>query len=145
MEKKIYFRFEGVKMKKDLIKKLKMYKMYKAKRNKKQFDLEELENSDIAAINYDEKAATNIISSQVENKAIKIIELKKEINEYDTEIKKIENLLSVLNESEKIVIESKYIEERRYEGIINSLDRRYTTIKNIENKAFKKMIEVLKC
>lgn len=132
-------------MKKDLIKKLKMYKMYKAKRNKKQFDLEELENSDIAAINYDEKAATNIISSQVENKAIKIIELKKEINEYDTEIKKIENLLSVLNESEKIVIESKYIEERRYEGIINSLDRRYTTIKNIENKAFKKMIEVLKC
>lgn len=145
MEKKIYFRFEGVKMKKDLIKKLKMYKMYKAKRNKKQFDLEELENSDIAAINYDEKAATNIISSQVENKAIKIIELKKEINEYNTEIKKIENLLSVLNESEKIVIESKYIEERRYEGIINSLDRRYTTIKNIENKAFKKMIEVLKC
>lgn len=145
MEKKIYFRFEGVKMKKDLIKKLKMYKMYKAKRNKKQFDLEELENFDIAAINYDEKAATNIISSQVENKAIKIIELKKEINEYDTEIKKIENLLSVLNESEKIVIESKYIEERRYEGIINSLDRRYTTIKNIENKAFKKMIEVLKC
>lgn len=145
MEKKIYFRFEGVKMKKDLIKKLKMYKMYKAKRNKKQFDLEELENSDIAAINYNEKAATNIISSQVENKAIKIIELKKEINEYDTEIKKIENLLSVLNESEKIVIESKYIEERRYEGIINSLDRRYTTIKNIENKAFKKMIEVLKC
>lgn len=132
-------------MKKDLIKKLKMYKMYKAKRNKKQFDLEELENSDIAAINYDEKAATNIISSQVENKAIKIIELKKEINEYNTEIKKIENLLSVLNESEKIVIESKYIEERRYEGIINSLDRRYTTIKNIENKAFKKMIEVLKC
>ena len=132
-------------MKKDLIKKLKMYKMYKAKRNKKQFDLEELENSDIAAIKYDEKAATNIISSQVENKAIKIIELKKEINEYDTEIKKIENLLSVLNESEKIVIESKYIEERRYEGIINSLDRRYTTIKNIENKAFKKMIEVLKC
>lgn len=132
-------------MKKDLIKKLKMYKMYKAKRNKKQFDLEELENSDIAAINYNEKAATNIISSQVENKAIKIIELKKEINEYDTEIKKIENLLSVLNESEKIVIESKYIEERRYEGIINSLDRRYTTIKNIENKAFKKMIEVLKC
>lgn len=132
-------------MKKDLIKKLKMYKMYKAKRNKKQFDLEELENFDIAAINYDEKAATNIISSQVENKAIKIIELKKEINEYDTEIKKIENLLSVLNESEKIVIESKYIEERRYEGIINSLDRRYTTIKNIENKAFKKMIEVLKC
>ena len=72
MEKKIYFRFEGVKMKKDLIKKLKMYKMYKAKRNKKQFDLEELENSDIAAINYNEKAATNIISSQVENKAIKI-------------------------------------------------------------------------
>lgn len=132
-------------MKKDLIKKLKMYKMYKAKRNKKQFDLEELENSDIAAINYNEKAATNIISSQVENKAIKIIELKKEIYEYDTEIKKIENLLSVLNESEKIVIESKYIEERRYEGIINSLDRRYTTIKNIENKAFKKMIEVLKC
>lgn len=132
-------------MKKDLIKKLKMYKMYKAKRNKKQFDLEELENSDIAAINYNEKAATNIISSQVENKAIKIIELKKEINEYDTEIKKIENLLSVLNESEKIVIESKYIEERRYEGIINSLDRRYTTIKNIENKAFKKMLEVLKC
>lgn len=145
MEKKIYFRFEGVKMKKDLIKKLKMYKMYKAKRNKKQFDLEELENSDISAITYDEKATTNIISSQVENKAIKIIELKKEINEYDIEIKKIENLLSVLNESEKIVIESKYIEEHRYEGISNSLDRRYTTIKNIENKAFKKMIEVLKC
>lgn len=132
-------------MKKDLIKKLKMYKMYKAKRNKKQFDLEELENSDISAITYDEKATTNIISSQVENKAIKIIELKKEINEYDIEIKKIENLLSVLNESEKIVIESKYIEEHRYEGISNSLDRRYTTIKNIENKAFKKMIEVLKC
>ena len=132
-------------MKKDLIKKLKMYKMYKAKRNKKQFDLEELENSDISAITYDEKATTNIISSQVENKAIKIIELKKEINEYDIEIKKIENLLSVLNESEKIVIESKYIEEHRYEGISNSLDRRYTTIKNIENKAFKKLIEVLKC
>lgn len=77
--------------------------------------------------------------SQVE----KLIDQKKEIQREKASairrIKKIENALSILTDEERLIIQVAIIDCERYWRLEEKLNLTYSRIKQIENKAIKKM------
>lgn len=135
-------------MRKKLEKRFREYKSVRARMVQAKLDLEDIrmEEATIAAATFDEKFGSDV-SSTVENKVMKKLEmedeLKRNIKESELELKKLDNLLSVLDQREKTIIEERYINRLNYNYLVGALDREYNTIKAIERQAFKKMIGIL--
>lgn len=104
----------------------------------------ELEEISISASNFEEHYGYDV-SSSTENKAIKRLEKKEEylhkIEYQKIQLEKIENLISILPAIEKQVIESIFLKGYSYNVVIGALDRRYSSIKEIEKRALSKIVE----
>lgn len=106
----------------------------------------ELEEISISASNFEEHFGYDV-SSSTENKAIRRLEKKEEylhkIEYQKIQLEKIENLISILPAIEKQVIESIFLKGYSYNVVIGALDRRYSSIKEIEKRALNKLIAFL--
>ena len=106
----------------------------------------ELEEISISASNFEEHFGYDV-SSSTENKAIRRLEKKEEylhkIEYQKIQLEKIENLISILPAIEKQVIESIFLKGYSYNVVIGALDRRYSSIKEIEKRALSKIVEFL--
>ena len=129
---------------KKLIDRLKNYRMIKAKMLQSRFKEEELKEITISASTFEEKFGTDVTSS-VENKAIKILEYQENIKEYALELAQLDNAMSVLNDTEVKVIRKRFIDRIGREKVGIQLSFSARNIRNIENRALDKMIEVLGC
>lgn len=135
--------------KKELIKFLKSYKICKWAIRDLQLTIRELDLEEITISSSDfEEHYGYDVSSPTENKAIKRLEKREEclheIERQQIQIERIENLISILPPIEKQVIESVFLKERDYETIIGAVDRRYSSIKEIEKRALNKLIVFLR-
>lgn len=104
----------------------------------------ELEEISVSASNFEEHFGYDV-SSSTENKAIRRLEKKEEylhkIEYQKIQLEKIENLISILPAIEKQVIESIFLKGYSYNVVIGALDRRYSSIKEIEKRALSKIVE----
>lgn len=104
----------------------------------------ELEEISVSASTFEEHFGYDV-SSSTENKAIKRLEKKEEylhkIEYQKIQLEKIENLISILPAIEKQVIESIFLKGYSYNVVIGALDRRYSSIKEIEKRALSKIVE----
>lgn len=104
----------------------------------------ELEEISVSASSFEEHFGYDV-SSSTENKAIKRLEKKEEylhkIEYQKIQLEKIENLISILPAIEKQVIESIFLKGYSYNVVIGALDRRYSSIKEIEKRALSKIVE----
>lgn len=104
----------------------------------------ELEEISVSAATFEEHFGYDV-SSSTENKAIKRLEKKEEylhkIEYQKIQLEKIENLISILPAIEKQVIESIFLKGYSYNVVIGALDRRYSSIKEIEKRALSKIVE----
>lgn len=104
----------------------------------------ELEEISVSASTFEEHFGHDV-SSSTENKAIKRLEKKEEylhkIEYQKIQLEKIENLISILPAIEKQVIESIFLKGYSYNVVIGALDRRYSSIKEIEKRALSKIVE----
>ena len=107
----------------------------------KELDLEEIT---ISSSDFEEHYGYDV-SSPTENKAIRRLEKKEEylhkIEYQKIQLEKIENLISILPAIEKQVIESIFLKGYSYNVVIGALDRRYSSIKEIEKRALSKIVE----
>lgn len=104
----------------------------------------ELEEISVSASTFEEHFGYDV-SSSTENKAIRRLEKKEEylhkIEYQKIQLEKIENLISILPAIEKQVIESIFLKGYSYNVVIGALDRRYSSIKEIEKRALSKIVE----
>ena len=104
----------------------------------------ELEEISVSASTFEEHFGYDV-SSYTENKAIRRLEKKEEylhkIEYQKIQLEKIENLISILPAIEKQVIESIFLKGYSYNVVIGALDRRYSSIKEIEKRALSKIVE----
>lgn len=104
----------------------------------------ELEEISVSASSFEEHFGYDV-SSSTENKAIRRLEKKEEylhkIEYQKIQLEKIENLISILPAIEKQVIESIFLKGYSYNVVIGALDRRYSSIKEIEKRALSKIVE----
>ena len=104
----------------------------------------ELEEISISASSFEEHFGYDV-SSSTENKAIRRLEKKEEylhkIEYQKIQLEKIENLINILPAIEKQVIESIFLKGYSYNVVIGALDRRYSSIKEIEKRALSKIVE----
>ena len=104
----------------------------------------ELEEISISSSDFEEHYGYDV-SSSTENKAIRRLEKKEEylhkIEYQKIQLEKIENLISILPAIEKQVIESIFLKGYSYNVVIGALDRRYSSIKEIEKRALSKIVE----
>ena len=139
-----------MKDRKFIIDKIKRYKELKADIKYRELKLEEIEENiiGITAMSSGEKTgATYKITSQTEIQAIKYSEdtseIRKEIRELKREVEKIENALTVLNDKEREVIETIYIQNKSRAIIQNRYYIGYQAVKKIEWTALDKMEKYL--
>lgn len=104
----------------------------------------ELEEISVSASSFEEHFGYDV-SSSTENKAIRRLEKKEEylhkIEYQKIQLEKIENLINILPAIEKQVIESIFLKGYSYNVVIGALDRRYSSIKEIEKRALSKIVE----
>ena len=139
-----------MKDRKFIIDKIKRYKGLKADIKYRELKLEEIEENiiGITAMPTGEKTGpTYKITSQTETQAIKYSEdtseIRKEIRELKREVEKIENALTVLNDKEREVIETIYIQNKSRAIIQNRYYIGYQAVKKIEWTALDKMEKYL--
>jgi DNA-directed RNA polymerase specialized sigma24 family protein len=130
-----------------IVEKLKEYRNIKAEIRAIELDIEELQDEDNigpSAISYEEKTGkTNRISSQTEYLAIsiadKVAKLEREKRIKERDIVRIENVLSILGEKEREVIEMKYMKGYKWDTISFRIDRSYQQCWRIEKRALEKI------
>ena len=139
-----------MKDRKFIIDKIKRYKGLKADIKYRELKIEEIEEEilGITAMPTGEKTGpTYKITSQTETQAIKYSEdtseIRKEIRELKREVEKIENALTVLNDKEREVIETIYIQNKSRAIIQNRYYIGYQAVKKIEWTALDKMEKYL--
>lgn len=144
MEDKNYYRkIEGM---------LYNYPNLKAEIKNIDLEVEELENDYVScgAIGYEEKTqSTNKFSSAVENKLTtkeaRILYLKKERRRLEIQVERIDNILSVLTESEKLIIELRYFKRFEFKDIGQVVDRDDTYLMSKRKKIIEsKLIPLIK-
>ncbi|MGL4761861.1 MAG: hypothetical protein ACRC6T_11580 [Sarcina sp.] len=124
------------------------YRVNAAKKKALEIKLEEAEQLiGLKAISYDGEGGASGISKTTENQSLKLIQAKQEL-EYTIahkgiEIAKIENALSVLNPSEKEIIQLKYIENHKWETVYYKANKSDKTCKRLERESLIKMLEIL--
>lgn len=129
-----------------VISKLKKYKELKADITYYNIRLQELDNEclGVSAQPQGERTCeTYKITSSVEKQAEKHIEdiekLQNKRKQTELEILKIDNALTILKEDEKEIIESIFIEKKKYELLEIKLNITYPRIKQLEYEALKKI------
>lgn len=127
--------------------KLKDYRNIKAEIRAIELDIEELKDEDNigpAPISYEEKTGkTNKFCSHTENVAIsitdKINKLEREKRAKERELVRIENVLSILDDRERDVIEMKYFKGYKWDTISFKVDRSYQQCWRIAKSALSKI------
>lgn len=120
-----------------------MIKSYKAIQCKVRNLKLELEETSIKSVNYNAIHISNSNISTLDNELLRKEHIEREIKSYEIQLKKIENLLEVLTDKQRKVIELRYIKEWSYDAITNVLYREYTSIKAIEKKAFNRLLQAI--
>lgn len=120
-----------------------MIKSYKAIQCKVRNLKLELEETSIKSVNYNAIHVSNSNISTLDNELLRKENIEREIKSYEIQLKKIENLLEVLTDKQRKVIELRYIKEWSYDDITNVLYREYTSIKAIEKKAFNRLLQAI--
>ena len=120
-----------------------MIKSYKAIQCKVRNLKLELEETSIKSVNYNAIHVSNSNISTLDNELLRKEHIEREIKSYEIQLKKIENLLEVLTDKQRKVIELRYIKEWSYDAITNVLYREYTSIKAIEKKAFNRLLQAI--
>lgn len=120
-----------------------MIKSYKAIQCKVRNLKLELEETSIKSVNYNTIHISNSNISTLDNELLRKEHIEREIKSYEIQLKKIENLLEVLTDKQRKVIELRYIKEWSYDAITNVLYREYTSIKAIEKKAFNRLLQAI--
>lgn len=111
-------------------------------------ELREAENIGLHSNGLSEKVGpTYKFNSVTENEAIDIINKVEELENLkrvkEREIERLENALNILGDIEKEIIQTRHIDNRRWDTVTYKLDRSYTTCKSIEVQAIKKLEEFL--
>lgn len=88
-----------------------------------------------------EKIAIN--KADGEKKLLEVQRLNKAIREINNRVLRVENLLSILDEEERKIIEFRYISFYSWENICSVTFRSYRTCKKKEKEAFEKMFKIL--
>ncbi len=87
------------------------------------------------------------ITSSVEQQAEKLMEKKEELikikADKERELGRINNALTVLTDEEREIIETVYIEHKKYWKLEEKLNKTYARLKQIEKVAIKKMAKYI--
>lgn len=135
-------------MNKTVVKRLKSYKELKADIVYINIQIQELNDEyGIGAQQYTERvqssSTTSTVERQAEVKMKKEEELLKEKAFKEREILRIDNALTVLNDIERDIIETLYINSGRIASLELKYERTYARIKQIETDAFRKIEKYL--
>lgn len=113
----------------------------------------ELKSYDIRAVSYDNIGSSYAISKRTENDALehinddkKLLEIQrinKEIRLINNRVLRVENLLSIVSDEERKIIELKYINLYSWENICVTIEKSFRTCKKKEKEAFQKMFKIL--
>lgn len=129
---------------------LKKYKHFKTEVNYINIEIEELnEELGPAAISYSERGSlTYKITSSTENEAERLIEKKDKLiksrNRYHRAIRRVDNALNLLNESEYDVIHMRYREDKSWAELEVKLKKTYPRLQQIKKEAIKKIAKYIK-
>ena len=122
------------------------YRYRVAKIQKLENEIENLEPKYINAQNYGDIGRGNSVSNVVETNVIKKIEIEDEkLNLLRIEKNKVENIelyLSVLTDSERLVIEERYFKDKSWRDIASNLSYSESAVKKKRRNAIKKIAEV---
>ena len=131
----------------NLKERLKNYSSLIAEKRELEIRLEEIEGTELKAVNYDSIGKSYGISNTTEKRAFEIVELKEKYNnllkDKLIEINRIENAMRVLTEKERQLIEQRYINNSSWEVVAYKIDRTSRTCKSIEREALRKMDKIL--
>lgn len=135
-------------MNKTVVKKLKSYKELKADIVYINIQIQELTGEyGVGAQQYSERVQSSNTTSTVERQAeVKLEKEEKLLQEKafkEREILKIDNALTVLNDIERDIIKTLYINQGRIASLELKYERTYARIKQIEHEAFKKIEKYL--
>lgn len=127
---------------------LRQFNIIEAKKNDLEYDLKLLRDDvGINAINYDRVGKSYGISNTTQKQALDIVEIREEIalliEKKSIELKKIENILKILNPIEKKIIELRYFENYDWANTSKLVDRSTSHCKSLEHKAIGKIDEFL--
>ncbi len=128
------------------------YKSTQAEIKNIDLEIEELENDYVScgSIGYEEKtAATNKFNSAVENvltnKEGRIPYLKREKRRKEIQVEKVNNMLSVLTEKERIIIELRYFKRLQFEDIADIVERNDIYLISLRKKIIEdKLVPLIK-
>lgn len=126
------------------------YKSIKAEINSIKIEIEYIQSQyeGISGISYEEKTGpTNKFNSSVENeitnKENMVIRLKRELSKKESLIKKVDNAINTLNETERKVIEMKCFERLQYKYIEQRLSINKDYACELKRKSIEKMISLI--
>ncbi|MCD3217470.1 siderophore-interacting protein [Clostridium botulinum] len=126
------------------------YKSIKAEINSIKIEIEDIESQyeGISGISYEEKTGpTNKFNSSVENEIVNkenmIKRLKKELSKKEALIKKVDNAVETLNETERKVIEMKCFERLQYKYIEQRLSINKDYACELKRRSIGKMIPLI--
>ncbi|MDS0525473.1 RNA polymerase subunit sigma [Clostridium sp. SHJSY1] len=128
------------------------YKSTQAEIKNIDLEIEELENDYVScgSIGYEEKSAsTNKFNSAVENvltnKEGRIPYLKREKRRKEIQVEKVNNMLSVLTEKERIIIELRYFKRLQFEDIADIVERNDIYLISLRKKIIEdKLVPLIK-
>lgn len=86
------------------------------------------------------KSPNSNTSSSVESSLVKIEEFKKQINDLETKKNRIENLLDILNDRDRIILRMYYIDDFTLRDIAFKLDLSYKYVSSKKNKIVDKLV-----
>lgn len=86
------------------------------------------------------KSPNSNTSSSVESSLVKIEEFKKQINDLETKKNRIENLLDILNDRDKIILRMYYIDDFTLRDIAFKLDLSDKYVSSKKNKIVDKLV-----
>lgn len=127
---------------------LSKYRITLAQKRELEIKLKELEELlGVKGVSYDSVGGGSEISNTTEKQAMKLVEVKEKlkynIEHKGLECRRIENAMSILNKTEKEIIELKHIENHTWNTVVYKIDKSRSTCKRIENEALEKMQELL--
>lgn len=86
------------------------------------------------------KSPNSNTSSSVESSLVKVEELKKQINDLETKKNRIENLLDILNDRDRIILRMYYIDDFTLRDIAFKLDLSDKYVSSKKNKIVDKLV-----
>lgn len=127
------------------------WKLYSYKENivklknlTQEIEREQNNNYNIRAMSYEERiTSTNLVSSAVEDEVIrrdeKLRRLQQEKSNIECDIKQVENVLAILSEEDKKLIEERYFKKKTYLQLTQVFPYSTTGIANITKRIIRKI------